>query len=287
MRRRGFTLIELLVVVAIVAILLGILVSSLRAVRARARAIVCASNIRQLSIGLFNYDAANESLPPGLEISPYMSPNNNGYAGFYGTIDLPGLWWFDFSQEVNHRTLDGLDVLTCPSKRQGDLRLDLDILAGNYGANMSLCRIDQYIKPYRNGFRGKPRSLASIRRVSETLMLVDSGYALICWWHVTAEPPEEISTNMLGGGEIQHTAYVPGMSLNRDKVLWAGQSEDAIDGRHPNRTVNVGFADGSVSAKQADELMVEKTGDDQWNNSPLWEPSRPGRSSANSQPTAP
>jgi prepilin-type N-terminal cleavage/methylation domain-containing protein len=75
MRRNGFTLIELLVVVAIIGLLSSILLPSLAAARSQARAVVCASNLRSIGVGIYNYWTTENGAVPNV-----ISPMSN--AGF-------------------------------------------------------------------------------------------------------------------------------------------------------------------------------------------------------------
>jgi prepilin-type N-terminal cleavage/methylation domain-containing protein len=62
--RVGFTLVELLVVIAIIGTLVGLLLPAVQAAREAARRSACGSNLRQLGLALFNYEAANRRFPP-------------------------------------------------------------------------------------------------------------------------------------------------------------------------------------------------------------------------------
>jgi len=61
---RCFTLLELLVVMAIIAILVSLLVPTLARSRAEARRAVCAGQLKQLGIALFNYTTDNDNYFP-------------------------------------------------------------------------------------------------------------------------------------------------------------------------------------------------------------------------------
>lgn len=61
---RAFTLIEILVVVAIIALLISILLPSLKAARDEAKKVLCGSNLHQIGVGLTSYVSAHKGELP-------------------------------------------------------------------------------------------------------------------------------------------------------------------------------------------------------------------------------
>ncbi len=265
MKKLSFTLTELLVVISIMAILMAIIVPVLKSSRQQAKTILCNSNIKQLTIGLLMYENQNQILPFSFDNIP-IAPPLGGYAG-YKEYDRIGWWWFNFIEGFYNKTNKREQIVQCPSKWINDFQLKNNILCGNYGINRSICKSSDDRQSYREEFVGTPLRTTDIPKPAQTLLIVDSGYAMITWWHATNKPPP-----VLGNTIIEDTAYIPGLEINKNRNLWPGQEQDAINGRHPNKTVNIGFADGHTSRIKAADLFIKKTEDDYKNKNPLWVP---------------
>ncbi len=75
-RRGGFTLVELLVVISIITLLISITLPSLGKSRESARAISCASMLRQIGVATHNYSVDNQSY-----LLPQSIPSPLGHGG--------------------------------------------------------------------------------------------------------------------------------------------------------------------------------------------------------------
>ena len=63
--RRGFTLVELLVVIAIIGVLIALLLPAVQAAREAARRAQCTNGLKQIGLGLCNYESAKKQYPQG------------------------------------------------------------------------------------------------------------------------------------------------------------------------------------------------------------------------------
>ncbi|MBN2181447.1 MAG: hypothetical protein JW715_06005 [Sedimentisphaerales bacterium] len=261
MKWRAFTLIELLVILSIIALVITILIPSLRYSKENAKAVLCGSNIRQLTMSLTLYDSENGTFPYSIDMNP-VTPPAGGYAGNI-MYDRAGWWWFQYIIDYSKHDFDS--IMWCPSRRIKKIEIKYNELCGNYGVNQSVCKMSDSVEK-RVEFIGKPLSAGGISNPGQTLLILDSGYSMINWWHATDKPPEPL------GDLIENNAYVPGLWVNKDRDLWPGFEDDAVYGRHPGRKVNIGYGDGHLARIKADDLYVEKTGDTYRFKQPLWLP---------------
>ena len=149
-RPHAFTLIELLVVISIIALLIAILLPSLSAARDVAKQVQCASNLRQVGIG----------------VEAYLQDYDYYYYAHWDPDASPPAWWMDDhalpSDYLNVETIDNAGtVLDCPKGTQGwqsfnDRHLD-------YSPNGTL---DYQRRPVLRGFESTTVIFADAERDS-------------------------------------------------------------------------------------------------------------------------
>ncbi len=83
----AFSLVELLVVIAIVGTLITLLLPAVQQARAAARRISCDNNLKQLGLGLQNYESAMRRLPSGYVFKKGLEGNHSGVG--WGAMILP------------------------------------------------------------------------------------------------------------------------------------------------------------------------------------------------------
>ena len=255
---------ELLIVIAIIALLVAIVVPSLNAVHKQTKSVVCGSNVKQLSLALTIFEHQNERFSHGFDdLMPLTSVSIGDRL-----YDKKGKWWFELLEGVFAGEYNKNSVLRCPSRKIIDIGTEENILCGNYGINRNICKDVLGITGIIGSeFYGTPLKSTQIKSPSKTLLIVDGGYSLVSW-EAAIDPFATFS----GHPMRQQSFYIPGMQVNRARNILAGQRDDAVNGRHRNKKVNIGFADGHLKTKKADELLVKQISGQYKNRSPLWKP---------------
>ncbi|MGH7976742.1 MAG: prepilin-type N-terminal cleavage/methylation domain-containing protein [Limisphaerales bacterium] len=172
---KAFTLIELLVVIAIIAILAAMLLPALAAAKAKAKAIACVNNEKQIVLGYLMYADDNNGY------LPVCSTNMGG-----GAVALSTQWevmigpYLANNSATNNSTVNAVGtVLTCPSanltllKQIADASNDTNINAfGGYGNNYPYLGYYLHTPPLPAPYNQKNQS--QIIQPSETVFNSDA-----------------------------------------------------------------------------------------------------------------
>ena len=164
----GFTLIELLVVIAIIAILAAMLLPALSRAKAKAQAIRCLSNNKQIGLAMLMYAGDYNDLLPPLSTGAFPPAATD-------------IWYFQNLSNGRYITSDTVsnNIWRCPTVQDADLISGLFYgiklegygpMEGNHGNDSGILRFGVV-----NGQNMGSRKTASLRRPSLLWLFGDVG----------------------------------------------------------------------------------------------------------------
>ena len=233
----GFTLIELLVVVSIIALLIAILLPSLKKARAQAKDVVCRSNEHQLGLAIQYYASDNRDRIPWVKGTPVASdptPTNFPFRQYHQILHL-------------QKYLGDLSIYVCPRAREGP-----------GGGRPGSMKGPKSVKGYREGDEiGKkpgPISYYTVRKSDDLFISRHGDLFPSMNLYEIPEKIEELYTEYwlndwnYGAGDIPQ---ISGAQITRiPHANYAVVMMDAIDWnpRHSGNRQNFLFADAHVEA---------------------------------------
>ncbi|MGD9720747.1 MAG: DUF1559 domain-containing protein [Pirellulales bacterium] len=141
--RSAFTLVELLVVIAIIGVLVALLLPAIQAARESARRTQCTNNLKQIGVGMTNYETSKKHFPPG-EYKPAGVPTSGGLGwscwflpyieegSLFDLMDLkkdmrsPPNWLVDANGQPSGPTNTPISTYLCPSMATHQTHRGLD-----------------------------------------------------------------------------------------------------------------------------------------------------------------
>ena len=278
--KQGFTLVELLVVIAIIGILIGMLLPAVQQVREASRRISCANNLRQLALGILNYESAHMKMPAAYSFNNQSNAGNWRKAWGWGARILPfieqenisrvlGVDSMEFNASLpwgNYNAWDPervaamrtpLEVFRCPSDVGEDINNTVGFVSGSVPpshkpatANYVGCYAYQYSN-WANSHNRDPRRTEGCfgAQIGVKLAQVTDGTS---------------NTFLLGERSYSHhAAYWVGCGNVNSEASWSspkvigrvflfkpnppliGRFYSAFSSEHPGG-LNYAFADGSI-----------------------------------------
>ncbi len=244
----GFTLIELLVVISIIALLMSIMMPALGKARQTAKAVLCRSNVKQITIAGIQYATDNKDKFPshvGLLKTQefYAWPNQLDYH--------PGEYWDGHPNNTTEKRqvstylksyLGSGEVFYCPLSSPEHKKTIMDLWDWKPGSAKahpitSICSYALYwgyeVGNFRGTYKFEGPKRASQANFKTTIVADMVAYQFDAYY--SSHPQKGASTAALGG-------------------MWKIPSADSVNA--PNDlTYNYGFADGHIESIRGKELV--------------------------------
>jgi prepilin-type processing-associated H-X9-DG protein len=271
-KRAAITLIELLVVLAIIAVLIGLMLSAVQQVRQSAARIQCAHQLRQMGLACHNYHDAVGTFPPGYaawrSADPLATSPGWGWASFLlPYLEQDALYQqIDFTQPieapVNAARLTAIRLFLCPSDPQVPLTFSITDSSGrtvteaaptSYAVCYGSGELDEVPGPKEGIFYRNSRiRLTDVTDGTSTTIMAGDRH----WSHAMASWTGAVNRGIIRGGPLNvwrsspEAAYpapnfccvqANGINVVHD----CDGSLDEFFSWHPGG-VNVLFADGGV-----------------------------------------
>jgi prepilin-type N-terminal cleavage/methylation domain-containing protein/prepilin-type processing-associated H-X9-DG protein len=236
--KKAFTLIELLVVIAVIALLLGILMPALSGAKSQAKAAVCQSNLRQLTLANTGYATENDGyyVPAA---SDYYEGTTGGLHRWHGVRNNSDES-FDPLKGPLIAYLSSGKIKECPKRvrflKGQSWNESFEKGNGGYGYNMTyigsrlwqggIVTLDDRNKACKATTR-----ITEVARPAETLMFADCAMSMEDGVHIEysfAEPPY-----FLDNGQPNNS--------------W-GYASPSIHFRHRGKA-NIAWVDGHIDTK--------------------------------------
>jgi prepilin-type N-terminal cleavage/methylation domain-containing protein len=148
--RRAFTIVELLVVIAIIGILIGMLLPAVQQAREAGRRSQCDNNIKQLCLGMHNYESAFQYLPHNQGTTDHKAyPNVDGYSWI--TLILPYIDEIPLNNHIKlDKALDYKDTSTsglCNNLEAAQQKISILICPSDYTDNIAGLTTKSFMYP--------------------------------------------------------------------------------------------------------------------------------------------
>jgi len=251
-RRKAFTLIEVLVVVAIIALLISILLPSLRRTRSQARAAICLANLHRIGHASVFYTNQYGAFPP-VRLTKMYDPAAGTWEKFYLKIRHSEFrratprwgWFFDYgvgpviqpgkyATEADFNAALEMDnnYFLCPSLTGEHER---DIRNGAYGYNWQY--LGNSLITVGDRYARWPVKVSYVKAPARTVLMADSrGGGIPHGLHsYTLDPPRLAE-------EFDATRFGPSRLDVPDQLR-----HSPVEMRHNGRG-NVAFVDGHAEA---------------------------------------